>query len=80
MGDKTADDYEMAAFCQKTSLPYPTEVTSAIRKYFSIKGISGAYSRNLSDLWYDWLGTKGFTQASLRDRQRAFFADGTVNL
>ena len=79
MGEKTTYDYEMAAVCKAASLSYPTETTSAWRKYFQIKGISNAYTRNLSDLWYEWLGTKGFNQSSLRDRLKAFY-EGSVNL
>ncbi len=76
----SVDDFEMAAVCQAASLSYPHEITSAWRLYFQQEGLTNVYTKNLSDLWYEWLATKGFTQSSLRDRQRAFFADGTVAL
>ena len=76
----TGDDFEQAAVCQKTSQAYPKNTVDSWRLYFQQQGLSNVYTRNLSDLWYQWLGSKGFTQASLRDRQRAFYANGTVNL
>jgi len=76
----TGDDFEQAAVCEATSLSYPQNISDAWRLYFQQEGLSDVYTKNLSDLWYLWLGTKGFTQDSLRDRQRAFFSAGTVNL
>jgi hypothetical protein len=80
MGEKQTLDYEQAAVCQATGLSYPQEITQAWRVYFQQEGLSNVYSRHLSDLWYQWLATKGFTQASLRDRLKAFYEAGTVNL
>jgi hypothetical protein len=54
-------------------------VTDSWRKWFSVEaGYSDAYTANLSDLWYRWLGEQGFI-GSLRDRQKAFY-ESTINL
>ena len=73
-------DLERQALSEKLSITLLTkfDILQAWRVYFNSEGISNSYTRNLSDLWYEWLGTKGFT-GSLRDRQRQFYNSG-VNL
>ncbi len=74
-------DLEAAVLATKTSKALNSiNVPSDWRLYFSIEGYTDAYTTNLSELWYRWLGSKGFTQASLRHRFKAFYDDGSVNL
>jgi hypothetical protein len=71
----TVWDYERAALSEALSKDYDkTIVPDDWRLYFESEGLDP--SKNLSDLWYLWLGSKGFTQANLRDRLRAFYVSG----
>lgn len=76
----TSDDFEQAAFSQKASLPITTEVTTAKRRYLNSQGLASYANQNLTDMWMEWLRTKGYTQANLTDREYAFFTAGSVNL
>lgn len=74
-------DLEREALAEALSISIENiNMPSDWRVYFSNFGYTDAYSTNLSDLWYRWLTTKGFIQVSLRDKFRAFYIDGTVNL
>jgi len=74
-------DLEKAVIATVTSKDYETvNVPSDWRLYFAGEGYEDAYTANLSTLWYRWLGSKGFTQSNLRDRFKAFYADGSVDL
>ena len=78
--EKHTDEYEKAAFSEVTGLDYTTSIDKMLRKWFYASvGYTDAYSKNLSDLWYKYLGSKGFT-GSLRDRLKKFYEDGSISL
>ena len=74
-------DLEQAVLATKLSKDLNlVNVPSDWRQYFLDYGYSDAFSTNLTDLWFRWLGEQGFTQRSLRGRFYAFYTDGTVDL
>lgn len=72
------DKYEQFSFYQALGLSdSPKETQTMIRDWFyNNYNYSDAYTKNLSDLWYKWLGENGFNQSSLRDRLKSFYESG----
>jgi len=70
-------DYEDAALATALTISLPIDSTKQWRVYFETQGLSNVYTRNLSDLWYEYLGGLGFT-GTLLDRLRAFYISGTA--
>jgi hypothetical protein len=76
-------DYEAAALSEALSITLIpiSKLPETWRVYFyTVSGYTDAYTKNLSDLWYRWLGDNGFTKSNLRGRLRDFYEDGTVTL
>ena len=77
---KFTEKYEQAAYAEALGVSPTDARVDLAREWFSqLVGYSDAYSKNLSDLWYRYLGSKGFT-GSLRDRLKKFYEDGSINL